>query len=204
MRKYLTARLSESFQCFPSGSSTIHGADLARVYWAPGNGAAFLDLVQQLTGAPLTGDAWVASLSQDIEQLIASERVEYDEAIRVGPALPPGGGADIDMRCVLVHGEEVIADSGPAGGADAPALRRSAPHASPPPSSPPPSLFAARQARQRPHAPLQRSVASINSLHSSTADSLRCAASPQSRFPRPPQRCACRGRRWRRRSAQRR
>ena len=95
------------------------GADLARVYWAPGNGAAFLDLVQQLTGAPLSGDAWVASLSQDMEQLVASERVEYDEAIRKGPALPPGGGADIDMRVLLVHGAEVIADSGPPGGADA-------------------------------------------------------------------------------------
>ena len=95
------------------------GADLTRAYWAPGNGAAFLDLVQSLTGAPLTGDAWVASLSEDLEALVKSERAEYDAALREGPALPAGGGADLGMRVVLVHGAEVIADSGPAGGADA-------------------------------------------------------------------------------------
>jgi hypothetical protein len=38
------------------------GAALSEVYWRPGNSAAFLDLVQQLTGAPLTADAWVAEL----------------------------------------------------------------------------------------------------------------------------------------------
>jgi len=31
------------------------------VYWQPGNGEAFLDLVEKLTGKPLTGDAWVDS-----------------------------------------------------------------------------------------------------------------------------------------------
>lgn len=29
------------------------GKDLMDVYWRPGNGAMFLDLVQQLTGKPL-------------------------------------------------------------------------------------------------------------------------------------------------------
>jgi hypothetical protein len=95
------------------------GADLARGYWAPGNGASFLDLVQALTGAPLSGDAWVDSLSEDLEHLVTSERAEYDAALKAGPALPAGGGADIGMRCILVHGAEVIADSGPPGGADA-------------------------------------------------------------------------------------
>ena len=38
------------------------GADLANVYWAPGSGEAFLDLVARLTGAPLTSAAWVKEL----------------------------------------------------------------------------------------------------------------------------------------------
>ena len=38
------------------------GADLAEAYWAPGNGAPFLDLVQRLTGAPLSSAAWVHEL----------------------------------------------------------------------------------------------------------------------------------------------
>ena len=95
------------------------GADLARAYWAPGNGASFLALVEGLTGAPLSGDAWVAELQTPLEALVAAERAEYDAARAAGPALPPGGGADLGMRCVLVHGADVIADSGPAGGADA-------------------------------------------------------------------------------------
>jgi hypothetical protein len=95
------------------------GADLTRAYWRPGNGASFLDLVAGLTGAPLSGDAWVSELQVPLEALVASEKEEYAAALAAGPALPPGGGADIGMRCVLVHGPEVIADSGPAGGADA-------------------------------------------------------------------------------------
>jgi hypothetical protein len=35
------------------------GADLASVYWQPGNSKAFLDLVRELTGKELTGTAWV-------------------------------------------------------------------------------------------------------------------------------------------------
>jgi hypothetical protein len=95
------------------------GADLTRAYWQPGNGASFLALVEGLTGAPLSGDAWVAELQVPLEELVASEKKEYAAAVAAGPALPPGGGADIGMRCVLVHGAEVIADSGAPGGADA-------------------------------------------------------------------------------------
>jgi hypothetical protein len=38
------------------------GKELTEAYWQPGNGEAFLDLVANLTGKPLTGDAWVAML----------------------------------------------------------------------------------------------------------------------------------------------
>lgn len=46
------------------------GRDLSEVYWAPGNGAAFLDLVAQLTGRPLAADAWVAELQQPTDALV--------------------------------------------------------------------------------------------------------------------------------------
>ena len=42
------------------------GAALAESYWRPGNSAQFLDLVQGLTGAPLTGAAWIAALEEDL------------------------------------------------------------------------------------------------------------------------------------------
>lgn len=37
------------------------------MYWKPGNSAAFLDLVEKLTGAPLSADAWVANLKKPLE-----------------------------------------------------------------------------------------------------------------------------------------
>lgn len=85
-------------------------------YWAPGNGAPYLDLVRGLTGTPLSGDAWVARLQAPLESVIASEKADYDAAVAAGPLLSPGSGADLDMRVVLAHGAEVIADSGPPGG----------------------------------------------------------------------------------------
>ncbi len=95
------------------------GAALAESYWAPGNGAAFLDLVQKLTGAPLSGDAWVAHLQQPLQDVIAAERKEYEHALQAGPARPAGAGADLNMRVIMGHGDETISDSGPPGGADA-------------------------------------------------------------------------------------
>lgn len=38
-----------------------------QVYWRPGNSAAFLSLVEQLTGKPLDGSAWVETLATPVE-----------------------------------------------------------------------------------------------------------------------------------------
>lgn len=43
------------------------GEELASAYWAPGNSEMFLDLVQGLTGQPLTADAWVHELEVETE-----------------------------------------------------------------------------------------------------------------------------------------
>jgi Zn-dependent oligopeptidase len=88
------------------------GEDLKNVYWAPGNSEAFRDLVQRLTGHPLSADAWVADLQTDLEKAIVDERAAYEEARAMGPKFPSGTNVDLDMRVLLVHGDEVIADSG--------------------------------------------------------------------------------------------
>ena len=92
------------------------GKDLAEVYWKPGNSVMFLDLVQQLTGKPLRADAWVEELAQDVETVVAEERKEYDAAIKAGPKIKAGTAVDLDMRILLVHGDEVVADSSEPGG----------------------------------------------------------------------------------------
>jgi hypothetical protein len=87
------------------------GKDLAEVYWKPGNSEAFLDLVEKLTGSPLSSDAWVEELQTPVEEAVKEERKEYDAAVAKGPAIAPGSDVDLDMRMVLAHGDEVIADT---------------------------------------------------------------------------------------------
>ena len=60
------------------------------MYWRPGNGASFLDLVEKLTGSPLAGDAWVAALKKSTPDKVAAEKAAYETALKAGPAIPPG------------------------------------------------------------------------------------------------------------------
>lgn len=92
------------------------GKDLTDVYWRPGNGAMFLDLVQQLTGKPLAADAWVARLQRDTGALLVLEKEQYEAAVKAGPKFKPGSEIDIGMRVRLVEADEVIADSESDGG----------------------------------------------------------------------------------------
>lgn len=66
------------------------GQDLEEAYWRPGNGAAFLDLVQQMTGQPLTADAWVSKLKENVADVVQQEEKEYKEAVQKGPKIKPG------------------------------------------------------------------------------------------------------------------
>ncbi|KAH8069072.1 peptidase [Aureococcus anophagefferens] len=58
------------------------GPTLTDAFWRPGNTEPFLDLVEQCTGAPLSGDAWVAALGVPLDELLASEKAAYDAARR--------------------------------------------------------------------------------------------------------------------------
>ena len=66
------------------------GKDVEEVYWRPGNGAAFLDLVQQLTGEALTADAWVSKLKESVTSVVRQEEKDYQEAEQQGPQVKPG------------------------------------------------------------------------------------------------------------------
>jgi len=93
------------------------GGILEKAYWEPGNSAAFLDLVHQLTGKPLTGDPWVRELSEGVEELKVSERKDYDKAIALPHPANEDGAArvDLNMRVRFVDGDEVIADTASTG-----------------------------------------------------------------------------------------
>eukprot|EP00611_Tribonema_gayanum_P015560 TRINITY_DN2741_c0_g1_i1.p1 TRINITY_DN2741_c0_g1~~TRINITY_DN2741_c0_g1_i1.p1 ORF type:complete len:644 (+),score=223.31 TRINITY_DN2741_c0_g1_i1:81-2012(+) len=87
------------------------GRQLTDIYWRPGNSRAFLDLVEELTGAPLSGDAWVAALEETVDAKVASERKEYEWASTQPDPYAGGGDINLDMRMRIVHGDEDIADS---------------------------------------------------------------------------------------------
>eukprot|EP01062_Namystynia_karyoxenos_P061548 TRINITY_DN538_c0_g2_i1.p1 TRINITY_DN538_c0_g2~~TRINITY_DN538_c0_g2_i1.p1 ORF type:complete len:649 (+),score=207.80 TRINITY_DN538_c0_g2_i1:75-1949(+) len=92
------------------------GADLTEHYWKAGNSAPFLDLVQQLTGKPLSADAWVESLQEPLDIRLAHEKADYDAAVKAGPKFERGTSVDLGVLLRFLHGDEVIADSAADGG----------------------------------------------------------------------------------------
>mmetsp|Transcript_75256 Transcript_75256/g.148887 ORF Transcript_75256/g.148887 Transcript_75256/m.148887 type:complete len:96 (-) Transcript_75256:85-372(-) len=69
----------------------------------------FLDLVEGLTGKPLTADAWVTCLKEPLDQHLEQERKEYDAAVQVGLAVTDD--LDLGMRIRITDGDEIVADT---------------------------------------------------------------------------------------------
>lgn len=87
---------------FSVGALLQVGKDLEEAYWRPGNGAAFLDLVHQLTGEALSADAWVSMLKQPVSSVVHQEEQEYKEAVQKGPKIKPGQHAcPADGHCIM-------------------------------------------------------------------------------------------------------
>jgi hypothetical protein len=84
----------------------------------------FMDLIEKMTGSPLSGDAWVAVMEEDLNAKIARERHEYDSSAIHGAKYPPGSNVDLDMRVILVHGDDVVAYSDKEEGGLAQACRK--------------------------------------------------------------------------------
>jgi len=92
------------------------GPTLQESYWLPGNSEPFLGLVERLTGAPLSGDAWVTMLKQEVEDLLKEEKVAYDAMVTAKSKAPPVHDIDLDMRIQIIDGDVTIADTGTDGG----------------------------------------------------------------------------------------
>ena len=90
------------------------GKSLTKAYWEAGNSEMFLDLVENLTGKPLSCDAWVDDLNEDLETKVAAEKADYDWA--VGPHHNELSTVELDMRMRVVDGDQVLADSERDGG----------------------------------------------------------------------------------------
>ena len=93
------------------------GPTLAKAYWKFGNSRPFLDLVKDLTGKELSGDPWVAELSQSVEEHLASEKKDYEKSI--AEAAKESNSCDnIDLNMVIrfVDGDKLISDSSKSDG----------------------------------------------------------------------------------------
>jgi hypothetical protein len=86
------------------------GPTLTKAYWEFGNSRTFLDLVKDLTGKELSGDAWVAELKQSVESRIKSEKEEYEKAV-VKASTASDESIDLNMTVRFVDGDKVISDS---------------------------------------------------------------------------------------------
>ena len=91
------------------------GPTLTKAYWECGNSLPFLQLVNDLTGKELSGEAWVAALQQDLEEHIAEEKKEYDEMIKKCENEEKSDDIDLSMTIKFIDGDEVIADSSSSG-----------------------------------------------------------------------------------------
>mmetsp|Transcript_36439 Transcript_36439/g.79717 ORF Transcript_36439/g.79717 Transcript_36439/m.79717 type:complete len:648 (-) Transcript_36439:248-2191(-) len=92
------------------------GPTLTNYYWKWGNSKPFLDLVKELTGKDLTGDAWVDCLKEPVARRIVREKREYEEMldkIKAQGSGTPEAPKDIDlmMEVNFVDGDEVISST---------------------------------------------------------------------------------------------
>ena len=90
------------------------GAILTESYWKPGNSVPFLELVEGLTGRPLSGDPWLEDLAQDLEEVVVSEKEEYTNALATVSTAKED--VDLNMRMIIKDGDTLIADSEQVGG----------------------------------------------------------------------------------------
>lgn len=61
--------------------------------------------MEALTGAPLTGDAWVAVLEESTEDKVAKQKSGYEAALKLGPKIP-AGALPCTARLTGIRGRE--------------------------------------------------------------------------------------------------
>lgn len=87
------------------------GPALREGFWEPGNTVPYLELVDKVTGKPLSADAWVSVLEEPLEKVLASEKRAFEEGVAKGPRFDSIATLDLGARVVVVHGDEEVADS---------------------------------------------------------------------------------------------
>lgn len=91
------------------------GPSLTAAYWECGNSRPFLEIVKELTGKELSGDAWISALKESIDDKIAREKKEYDAAIAENAEKEECNDLDLDMTVRFVDGDTLISDSSKKG-----------------------------------------------------------------------------------------
>lgn len=71
----------------------------------------FLDLVKEFTGKELSGDSWVAELSQGVDERLASEKKDYEKSIAETSNESLCENIDLNMVVRFVDGDNLISDS---------------------------------------------------------------------------------------------
>jgi len=96
------------------------GPTLKSAYWECGNSKPFLEIVKDLTGKELSGDAWVNHLKETADDKVTRSKKEYDEAAAAAAtsSCTATTTTDLDLKMTVrfVDGDEVIADSSLEGG----------------------------------------------------------------------------------------
>lgn len=87
------------------------GPTITEAYWKPGNSEPFLGLVENLTGSPLTGKAWINELKQSVDDVLKEEKTSYDKKRAECADEPSCDDIDLDMRIRIVDGDKVLADT---------------------------------------------------------------------------------------------
>lgn len=83
------------------------GADLARVYWRPGNSRGMDDFLTEMTGAPLSAAALAEHLVRDVDTTLAQARASI---ARLADVPQPSAPVALDARVRVVHGRETVAE----------------------------------------------------------------------------------------------
>lgn len=92
------------------------GETLRSGYWEPGNTVPYLELVEKVTGKPLSADAWVSVLEEPLDARLAREKRAFELGALEGPKVKELSSVDLGARVVVKHGDETVADSAEDGG----------------------------------------------------------------------------------------
>ena len=92
------------------------GPTLEKAYWECGNSKNFLDIVRDLTGKDLSGDAWTIALKESVEDRVVREHSEYDAMMsKLSSGDNEEEEIDLNMAVEFKDGDELIADSNNGG-----------------------------------------------------------------------------------------